>query len=89
MEKREEVRQKLNYLLNHNYWIIRDALNYESELIYENCHVDHIYLANRSELKVPDNMVLIYSPCNLSKGTDILRSFAKRNHLNYDKIKPT
>ena len=58
----------------------------ESELIYENCHIDHIYPANRGELKVPDNMVLICSPCNLSKSADSLRSFAKRNHLNYDKI---
>ena len=58
----------------------------ESELIYENCHVDHIYPANRGGLTIPDNMVLICSPCNLSKSADSLRSFAKRNHLNYDKI---
>ena len=61
----------------------------ESELIYENCHIDHIdhiYPINRGELKVPDNIVLICSPCNLSKSADSLRSFAKRNHLNYDKI---
>ncbi|MDA9289152.1 HNH endonuclease [Alphaproteobacteria bacterium] len=58
----------------------------ESELIYENCHVDHIYPANRGGLTISDNMVLICSPCNLSKSADSLRSFAKRNHLNYDKI---
>ena len=60
--------------------------NCESELIYENCHVDHIYPANRGGLKVPDNIILICSPCNLSKSADSLRSFAKRNHLNFDKI---
>ena len=58
----------------------------ESELIFENCHVDHIYPANRGGLTVPDNMVLICSPCNLSKSADSLRNFAKRNHLNHDKI---
>ena len=58
----------------------------ESELIYENCHVDHIYPANRGGLTIPDNMVLICSPCNLSKSADSLRSFAKRKYLNYDKI---
>ena len=60
--------------------------NCESELIYENCHIDHIYPENIGELKVPDNMVLICSQCNLSKSADSLRSFAKRNHINYDKI---
>ena len=49
--------------------------NCESELIYENCHIDHIYTANRGELKVPDNMVLICSTCDLSKSADSLRSF--------------
>ena len=58
----------------------------EINLVYENCHVDHIYPANRGGLTVPDNMVLICSPCNLSKSADSLRNFAKRNHLNYDKI---
>ena len=58
----------------------------ESELIYENCHVDYIYPANRGELKIIDNIVLIYWPYNLSKSADSLKSFAKRNHLNYDKI---
>ena len=58
----------------------------ESELIYENCHIDHIYPVNIGELKVPDNIVLICSPYNFSKSADSLRSFAKRNHLNYDKI---
>jgi hypothetical protein len=58
----------------------------ESELIYKNCHIDHIYPANRGELKVPDNIVLICSPYNFSKSVDGLRSFANRNHLNYDKM---
>ena len=58
----------------------------ELELIYENWHIDHIYPVNRGELKVPDNIFLICSPCNFSKSADSLRSFAKRNHLNYDKI---
>lgn len=58
----------------------------ETSLIFENCHVDHIYPANRGGLTTPDNMVLICSPCNLSKGSDSLRNFAKRNHLNYNNI---
>ena len=58
----------------------------EASLIFENCHVDHIYPANRGGLTTPDNMVLICSPCNLSKGSDSLRNFAKRNHLNYNNI---
>ena len=58
----------------------------ETDLIFENCHVDHIYPANRGGLTIQDNMVLICSPCNLSKSADSLRSFAKRNHLDYDKI---
>ena len=37
-------------------------------------------------LTKPDNLVLICSPCNLSKGADSLRVFSKRNSLNYDKI---
>ena len=58
----------------------------ETDLVFENCHVDHIYPANRGGLTISDNMVLICSPCNLSKSADSLRSFAKRNHLDYDKI---
>ena len=58
----------------------------DASLIFENCHVDHIYPANRGGLTTPDNMVLICSPCNLSKGSDSLRNFAKRNHLNYNNI---
>ena len=58
----------------------------ETDLVFENCHVDHIYPANRGGLTIPDNMVLICSPCNLSKSADSLRNFAKRNHLNYDRI---
>ena len=58
----------------------------EADLVFENCHVDHIYPANRGGLTIPDNMVLICSPCNLSKSADSLKSFAKRNHLDYDKI---
>ena len=57
----------------------------ETDLVFENCHVDHIYPANRGGLTIPDNMVLICSPCNLSKSADSLRNFAKRNHLNYDR----
>ena len=37
----------------------------ESELIYENFHVDHIYPANRGELKVPEKAFLQLSPCSL------------------------
>ena len=46
--------------------------NCESELIFENCHVDHIYPANRGGMTISDNMVLICSPCNLSKSADSL-----------------
>ncbi|MDC1375976.1 HNH endonuclease [bacterium] len=48
----------------------------EVDLIYENCHVDHVYPANRVGLTIADNMVLICSPCNLSKSADSLRSFS-------------
>ena len=58
----------------------------ETGLVFDNCHVDHIYPANRGGMTIADNMVLICSPCNLSKGKDSLRNFAKRNHLNHDKI---
>jgi len=58
----------------------------ETDLVFGNCHVDHIYPANRGGLTISENMVLICSPCNLSKSADSLMSFAKRNHLNYDKI---
>ncbi|MAJ14137.1 MAG: hypothetical protein CMN44_04075 [SAR116 cluster bacterium] len=58
----------------------------ETSLIFENCHFDHIYPANRGGLTTSDNMVLICSTFNLSKGSDSLKNFAKRNHLNYDKI---
>ena len=58
----------------------------ESELIFENCHVDHIIPAYWGGLTIPDNMVLICSSCNLSKGKDSLRNFVKKKHLNYHKI---
>ena len=58
----------------------------ELELIFENCHVDHIIPAYWGRLTIPENMVLICSPYNLSKSANSLRGFAKRNHLNHNKI---
>ena len=58
----------------------------EIDLIFVNCHVEHIYSPNRGVLTIQDNMVLLHSPCNLSKSVDSLLSFAKKNHLDYNKI---
>ena len=75
----DEVLNFLNKLKDYDFI-------YEGQDEGDMFNSDHIYPANRGGLTIPDNMVLICSPCNLSKSADSLKSFTKRNHLDYDEI---